>query len=168
MAIVQIVHGRGSNTIIDEKGLDWIKDEIETRLGFKIPPARAFGFSSNSDTLGWQQGDDGLQHFTLFIQNGRINNAPDCRLLDGLRAIARIHKGEFRVTPNQNLITSNIAKADRTQIGGLLRVHGLLELNRGSGLRLNAMACVAFRPVDSPWRRPSAISLTSSLRLRRF
>lgn len=129
---------------IDEKGLDWIKDEIEARLGFDLDAARAHDFTSNGDVLGWQRGEDGLQHFTLFIQNGRINNAPDCRLLDGLQAIARMHKGELRVTPNQNLIISNIAEAERPQIEGLLRVHGLLDLNRGSGLRLNAMACVAF------------------------
>ncbi|WP_425283405.1 NADPH-dependent assimilatory sulfite reductase hemoprotein subunit [Methyloceanibacter marginalis] len=129
---------------IDDKGLEWVKAEIETRLGFELGAARPYNFTSNSDSLGWQRGEDGLQHFTLFIQNGRITNAPDCRLLDGLRAIARMHKGEFRVTPNQNLIISNIAKADRDQIEGLLRAHGLSELNRGSGLRLNAMACVAF------------------------
>jgi sulfite reductase (NADPH) hemoprotein beta-component len=129
---------------IDDKGLDWVKAEIEARLGFELSAARPYNFTSNSDSLGWQRGEDGLQHFTLFIQNGRITNAPDCRLLDGLRAIARMHKGEFRVTPNQNLIISNIAKTDRTKIKGLLRAHGLLELNKGSGLRLNAMACVAF------------------------
>jgi len=129
---------------IDDKGLEWVKAEIETRLGFELGAARVYDFTSNGDTLGWQRGEDGLQHFTLFIQNGRITNAPDCRLLDGMRAIARMHKGEFRVTPNQNLIISNIAKADRDKIEGTLRAHGLLELNRGSGLRLNAMACVAF------------------------
>jgi sulfite reductase (NADPH) hemoprotein beta-component len=129
---------------IDDKGLDWVKAEIEARLGFELDAARPYGFTTNGDTLGWQRGEDGLQHFTLFIQNGRIRNMPDCRLLDGLRAIARMHKGELRVTPNQNLIISNIAEAERPQIEGLLRVHGLLDLNRGSGLRLNAMACVAL------------------------
>ena len=121
-----------------------MKAEIEARLGFKFGEARPYDFTSNGDVLGWQRGEDGLQHFTLFIQNGRIKNEPACCLLDGLRAVARIHKGEFRVTPNQNLIISNVADEDREQIEGALEAHGLSDLNRGSGLRLNAMACVAL------------------------
>ncbi|WP_045365404.1 MULTISPECIES: NADPH-dependent assimilatory sulfite reductase hemoprotein subunit [Methyloceanibacter] len=129
---------------IDDKGLEWVKAEIEVRLGFELAPAKAFDFASNGDTLGWQQGEDGLQHFTLFIENGRIRNGPERRLLDGIQAIAHMNAGEFRVTPNQNLMISNLTEQERSQIEGLLGVHGLSELNRGSGLRLNAMACVAL------------------------
>lgn len=129
---------------IDDKGLDWVKAEIEDRMGFEFGPARAYRFTSNGDVLGWQSGDDGRRHFTLFIQSGRITNTADCALLDGLRAVARIHKGEFRVTPNQNLIISNIAAEDRERIEDALETSGLSALNAGSGLRLNAMACVAL------------------------
>ena len=129
---------------IDDKGLNWVKEEVEKRLGFKLSPARKFQFTSNGDTFGWQQGEDGRQHLTLFIENGRIKNTPTCRLLDGLRTVARIHKGEFRLTPNQNLVISNITDEDRHQVEALLREYGLTDLNRGSGLRLNSMACVAL------------------------
>jgi sulfite reductase (NADPH) hemoprotein beta-component len=129
---------------IDDKGLDFIKAEIEGHLGFALQPARPYTFTSNGDPMGWTQGENGRWHHTLFIQNGRVSNFPDKPLLDGLRAIAQAHKGMFRVTPNQNLIIADVAAEDRPVIEALLKEYRLDGLNAGSGLRLNSMACVAF------------------------
>lgn len=130
---------------VDDKGLDWIATEIENRLGFALEPARPYSFISNGDPIGWTTGEDGREHCTLFIQNGRVSNFPHQALLDGLRAVARIHKGMFRVTPNQNLIIADIAPEDRPAIEKVLKEFKLDGLQAGSsGLRLNSMACVAL------------------------
>lgn len=129
---------------IDDKGIDFIKSEIEVRLGFALEAARPYRFISNGDAIGWQRGEDGREHFTLLIANGRVSNFDDIALLDGLRAIAEVHKGMFRVTPNQNLIIADIAPGDRPAIEALLKEYRLDSLNKGSGLRLNSMACVAL------------------------
>ncbi len=129
---------------IDDKGLDFIKAEIEGHLGFALEAARPYTFTSNGDPIGWTEGEDGRWHHTLFIQNGRVSNFPEKPLLDGLRAIAHVHKGMFRVTPNQNLIIADVAAKDRPAIDALLKEHRLDGLNAGSGLRLNSMACVAL------------------------
>jgi sulfite reductase (NADPH) hemoprotein beta-component len=136
-------HARFKYTI-DDRGIDWIKAEIERRLGYSLSEARPFKFTTNSDVLGWQTGEDGLHHLTLFIENGRLVNHGDIRMMDGIRAIARIHKGTFRLTPNQNLIVSGISTREKKEIEHLLREFGLDHLNRISGLRRNSMACVAF------------------------
>lgn len=129
---------------VDDKGLDWIAAEIENRLGFALEPARPYSFTSNGDPIGWTTGEDGREHCTLFIQNGRVSNFPHQALLDGLRAVARIHKGMFRVTPNQNLIIADIAPEDRPAVEKVLKEFKLDGLQAGSGLRLNSMACVAL------------------------
>lgn len=129
---------------VDDKGLDWIAAEIENRLGFAFEPARPYSFTSNGDPIGWTTGEDGREHCTLFIQNGRVSNFPHRALLDGLRAVARIHKGMFRVTPNQNLIIADVAPENRPEIERLLQEYKLDALQAGSGLRLNSMACVAL------------------------
>jgi sulfite reductase (NADPH) hemoprotein beta-component len=129
---------------VDDKGLDWIAAEIENRLGFALEPARPHSFTSNGDPIGWTTGEDGREHCTLFIQNGRVSNFPNRALLDGLRAVARIHKGMFRVTPNQNLIIADITPEDRPAIEKVLKEFKLDGLQAGSGLRLNSMACVAL------------------------
>jgi sulfite reductase (NADPH) hemoprotein beta-component len=125
---------------VDDKGLDWIKLAIEERAGGPLEPARPYSFTSNADRYGWVESTDGHLHYTLFIENGRLHRDT----LDGLAAIARVHKGKFRLTPNQNLIIADIAPADRAEIEGLLAEHGLDTLNDRSVLRLNSMACVAF------------------------
>ncbi|MGD9802798.1 MAG: NADPH-dependent assimilatory sulfite reductase hemoprotein subunit [Hyphomicrobiaceae bacterium] len=129
---------------IDDKGLDWITAEIERRLGFALAPARPYTFTSNGDPLGWIKGQDGREHCTLFIQNGRVINTPDHPMMDGLRAIAQVHKGTFRITPNQNLIISDIAPEDRPEVEALMKTYGLDEFESRSALRLNSMACVAL------------------------
>ena len=65
-------------------------------------------------------------------------------MLDGLRAIAAAGTCEFRITPNQNLVLSDIASDDRPGIEALLEQHGLDPVETRSGLRRNAMACVAL------------------------
>ncbi|KUM25034.1 sulfite reductase [Mesorhizobium loti] len=132
-------HARFKYTI-DDRGLDWIKAEIEARLGFSLAPARSYQFTTNGDPIGWTRGEDGKEHCTLFIENGRVIGT----VMDGLRALARIHKGTFRVTPNQNLIIADIAPKARPDIEGVMKEFGLDRLNQGSGLRLNSMACVAL------------------------
>lgn len=129
---------------VDDKGVDWIKAEIEQRAGFGLAPAREYEFTTNGDPLGWVTGEDGREHCTLFIENGRVRNAGERPVMDGLREIARVHKGTFRITPNQNLIISDVEPADRPEIESLLAEHGLDGSGRLSALRLNSMACVAF------------------------
>jgi len=136
-------HARFKYTI-DDKGLDWITAEIEQRLGFALASARPYTFTSNGDLLGWITGDDGREHCTLFIENGRVINTPDHPMMDGLRAIASTDKCTFRITPNQNLIISDITPDDRHVIEALIKEHGLDQFQSRSGLRLNSMACVAM------------------------
>lgn len=129
---------------IDDKGLAFIKSEIEDRLGAPFAPARPYRFTSNGDALGWRRGEDGREHLTLFVENGRVRNFEKVALLDGLRAIAQTDKAMFRVTPNQNLTIADVAPNDRADLEDLLRAYELDRLNEGSGLRLSSMACVAL------------------------
>lgn len=124
---------------IDDKGIDWIKLAIEDRAG-PLDPARPYDFTSNADTYGWIESDDGLHHYTLFIENGRLHRDT----LDKLAQIAHIHKGHFRLTPNQNLMISNVSTIDKPKINALLMETGLNAFNERSVLRLNSMACVAL------------------------
>jgi sulfite reductase (NADPH) hemoprotein beta-component len=129
---------------IDDKGLDWVKAEIERRMGGAFEPARPFVFESNGDRFGWRETDNGHFNYGLFIENGRVADLPERSIMSGLRAIAEVHKGRFRLTPNQNLIIAGVAPEDRPQIDALLAEHGLGTSNEASALRLNSIACVAL------------------------
>ena len=123
----------------DDKGLDWVKAEIERVMGASFEEARRFSFASNGDTFGWQETPDGRFHRTIFVENGRL----DTRLLDAFRDVARIHRGTFRMTPNQNVIIAGVWAEDRAAIEALLAEHWP-DGSEASTLRRNAIACVAL------------------------
>jgi sulfite reductase (NADPH) hemoprotein beta-component len=136
-------HARLKYTI-DDHGLDWFRDQVEARLGFRLGEARPLDFTHTGDRYGWQQSDDGLWHLGLFIENGRIADRGGTRQLAGLRAIAEIHRGEFRLTANQNVVVAGVAEADRAAIDRLVETHGLDSYRTASPLRLHSLACVGF------------------------
>ncbi|MFC7393978.1 assimilatory sulfite reductase (NADPH) hemoprotein subunit [Scopulibacillus cellulosilyticus] len=129
---------------IDARGLDWFKDELNDRLGWELEEARPYHFDHNGDRYGWARSSNGKWHLNLFIQNGRIKDFKDYPLMTGLREIAKVHTGEFRLTPNQNLIIANVDSEKKQEINELVKKYGLTEGKHYSALRRNSMACVAL------------------------
>jgi len=136
-------HARFKYTI-DDRGIDWFIGELAARLGWSLEPARPYHFDSNGDRYGWVKGSNGKWHFTLFIQNGRIKDEDGYPLMTGLREIAKIHNGDFRLTPNQNLIIGNVSTQKKKKIEELIKQYSLTDGLHYSALRRSSMACVAL------------------------
>jgi len=134
-------HARFKYTV-EDRGLDVVRAEVERRSGTKLAPARPFTFTSTGDRYGWSAGTDGRGHLTLFIENGRVVDRPGKLQMSALRGIAQTHDGDFRITPNQNIIVTNVPTDKQAEIERIARDAGLLA--PWSGLRRNAMACVAL------------------------
>jgi sulfite reductase (NADPH) hemoprotein beta-component len=130
-------HARLKYTI-ERRGLDAFVAELERRLGFRLGNALPFSFERSGDPIGWTEGDDGLLHCCVFIENGRVRG----RGLSGLSAIATQHDGVLVLTPNQNVIIAGVPPERKGAVQKLLEEHGLAE--PASALRRNAMACVAL------------------------
>lgn len=129
---------------IDRLGLGWFVEELHRRLGYELSEARPFGFETSQDQFGWSENQDGTSNYTLFVENGRVQDTDEHTMMTGLREIARVHEGDIRVTPNQNLIIARIPETQRAAITGLLDAHGILDLTDRSNVRRHSMACVAF------------------------
>jgi sulfite reductase (NADPH) hemoprotein beta-component len=129
---------------IADRGIDWFVAELERRLGATLAPVRPYAFTHNGDRYGWHAGHDGRWHLTLHIASGRIADVGEARQLTGLAAIAREHRGDFRLTPNQNVIIANVAADARERIDALVREHGLDTYRDAMPSRLLALACVAM------------------------
>ena len=136
-------HARLKYTV-EDRGLGWFRDEVEKRLGYRLQTPRRFEFTHSGDRYGWVQLENGHAHYTLFLQSGRVKDTADYKLKTGLREIAKVHRGDFRLTPNQNLIIGNVGPEERPRIEQLLREYKLDTSNHASGLKLNAMSCVAL------------------------
>jgi len=136
-------HARLKYTI-EDRGVDWFKNELESRLGWKLGETRPFEFTSSGDRYGWTKGTDGHWHYTLFVQNGRLRDTEEQPAKTGLREIAKIHNGDFRLTANQNLIIGGVTEEQKPRIEALLAQYKLDIPEHITGLRLNSMACVAL------------------------
>jgi len=129
---------------IEDRGIAWFVDEITRRQGFALEPARPFEFTATGDRFGWTEGHDGRFHLTLRIEAGRIADNELGPRLTGLREIAKVHRGDFRLTPNQNLTIANVAPAERTFIDALVVRYGLNRHERATPVARDALACVAL------------------------
>ena len=136
-------HARLKYTI-DDRGVDWFRSEVERRSGVIFAKAEKFSFVANGDSYGWQTDDEGAWYYGLFVENGRVGDFGDRRVLSGLRVLAERYDIEYRLTPNQNLIISKVAEKDKAAIESLLVEYGIENSVHASLLRLNSMACVAF------------------------
>lgn len=150
--LVQRDHGDRKNRkharlkyTVDDMGIEVFKGKVEEILpeGLRFAEPRPFKFVSNIDTFGWQKDEKGLNHFTFFIENGRIEDTAEFPMRTGLRELAKLNKGEFRLTGNQHVILSNIEDSDLPEIKALLAKYKL-DNTAFSGLRLSSSACVAF------------------------
>jgi sulfite reductase (NADPH) hemoprotein beta-component len=138
---------------IEDRGIAWFKAEVERRSGVQFAPATPSVFSHSGDQFGWGTGENSLLHVGLRIVAGRIDDQADARLQSGLRAIAArlielsgdaLPTPQFRLTPNQNLLLSNIQPAWQGELKALLQQHGLDTYERAGPVLLHAMACVAL------------------------
>ena len=125
------------------KGFTEFVEEVEKRMGAKFDAIRPYEFTSRGDRIGWVQGEEGKWHLTLFIENGRLLDYPNRPLKTGIRKIAEIHKGDFRLTANQNLIVAYVDEQDKDEIERIAREHGLIN-DKVTPQRENSMSCVAF------------------------
>ena len=136
-------HARMKYTV-DDYGPDWILAKLNEYLGYELGPVRDFKFEDNGDRYGWVEGVNGKFNLTLFIQGGRVLDTPSYPMRTGLREIAKIHDGDFRLTANQNLMIANVSAEKRPEIEKFLEQYGIKDSHLKSALRLNSLACVAL------------------------
>jgi sulfite reductase (NADPH) hemoprotein beta-component len=136
-------HSRFKYTV-DDHGPEWILAKLNEYLGYELGPVRPYELKDNGDRFGWVEDENGNFHYTLFVEGGRVLDTPAYPMRTGLREIAKIHDGDFRLTANQNLIIANISAKKRSEVEALLEKYGMHHSHERSALRLASIACVAL------------------------
>ncbi len=136
-------HARLKYTIND-RGVAWFKAELHERLGWELEEKRPYQFEFAGDRYGWIQGTNDKWNLTLFIQNGRIRDYKGYLLMTGLREIAKIHDGDFRLTGNQNVMVGNVSDENKPRVEAIVKEYNLTDGKHTSALRRNSIACVAL------------------------
>ena len=130
---------------IEREGLDFVKAELNKRLGYDLEPAKPYVFTTNGDSFGWVKGANGKWFNTLYIEGGRVKDNEQFQLRKGLRAIAEmLEGGDFRITGNQNVVIGNVAEELKPKVEALLEQYGLAAHQEVTPLHQHAIACVAL------------------------
>jgi sulfite reductase (NADPH) hemoprotein beta-component len=128
--------------VLEERGADWAREEVNRRAGITLEPVRAYEFTTTGDLYGWHRAVDSKLFLTLFVETGRIKDVPGHAQKTALRQVAeQFPHVEFRLSANQNVILANIPEADRAGITALLASHGVKVDRQASVLHAASMAC---------------------------
>jgi sulfite reductase (NADPH) hemoprotein beta-component len=127
--------------VVAERGVDFMREEVNKRAGIELEPARPYHFTTMSDLYGWHKAVDGSWFLGLFVETGRVKGAQKTALRQVAEEFPNI---EFRLSANQNVILANVAEADKAAIHTLLTSHGVKTENQASVLHAASMACPAL------------------------
>jgi sulfite reductase (NADPH) hemoprotein beta-component len=130
--------------VVEERGDEWTRQEVERRAGIKLAPAKPFHFTKQGDLLGWHRQLDGKNFLGLFVEMGRIQDTPQLQMKTALRRVVEKFRTEVRLTPSQNLLLVNVPDSDIEGINKMLSEHGVRVEDQGSALRLASIACPAL------------------------
>ncbi len=136
-------HARLKYTIAD-RGLDWFRDEVQSRVSFKLRPPEPLSWKPVDDHLGWHEQGDGRLYVGVFIENGRIADVDGVRSRTGLRKIVDELRPQVRLTAQQNVILAGINPADRSRVEELTAEHGIAAVESIPLAIRNSMACPAI------------------------
>lgn len=139
-------HARLKYTI-DDMGVEVFKEKVEEIFGKKFGPEKPFEIKSNCDYFGWVKDETGMNHFTAFVENGRIVDTPDKPQKTGFRTVAEYLKktgsGDFRLTGNQHILICNITDEHLDRVKEIMHKYGIDNTDL-SGIRQTSTSCVGL------------------------
>jgi sulfite reductase (ferredoxin) len=130
--------------LINERGVDWFRDEVCKRLDVPVEPAKEVAWDTVSDLLGWHEQGDGKLLCGIWIEEGRIKDTEGRRWRSAFREIAQKFGVPVRLTTNCNIIFHDIEPSLKAQIDGILTQHGIPRAEDLTETRRLAQACVAL------------------------
>ncbi len=132
--------------LIDERGIDWFKNEVISRIGdnAQISEPKPLHWTTVEDMLGWHQQGNGKLLRGLWIPEGRIKDTEHERYRSAIRAIAEDFNFPIRTTPNCNLLFHNIDPSQQEAVDAILYNHNIPPIQSLTRARQIAMACVSL------------------------
>jgi sulfite reductase (ferredoxin) len=126
--------------LIADRGIDWFRAEVASRLTFALEPSHPLHWRTADDHLGWHEQEDGSHCYGLFVENGRIHD----RLRSALREVVETLRPELRLTPQQNILFTNLTEAGRSVFTAILDRWGVARSESLPSAIRHSMACPAY------------------------
>ena len=129
---------------IDRLGSNYFKSELIRTHNIHFEEAKQYQFTTLGDEFGWIQSNDGLWHYTLFVEGGKLIDRAGYLTKTAVREIAKIHTGSFILTGNQNVVIAQVTEKLKPKIVNILKKFKVADPKSQSQLRRNSIACAAL------------------------
>jgi sulfite reductase (ferredoxin) len=129
--------------VIDDMGLPWMRETLAQYYGGVFADAVPMDLKV-PDILGWHPQGDGKYWLGVPVAAGRIVDGGSVRLRSALREVARRFAPGVVMTPQQDVLLTDIAPEDRGAIDALLAEHGVVPADKMSPMAQFALSCPAL------------------------
>ncbi len=127
--------------LLHENGIKWFKKIlVEKYFQKKIKPLRKEPENKLIDYLGWQRQDNNFWFVGLPLLSGRLQGEKKSTL----RALVEKYNLNLRITPNQDVLITDIPNKEKQKIQNLLDKIGYSRLDDINEIQRHALACPAL------------------------
>ncbi len=156
-AVIRLQRDHGDRTnrrrarlkyVVDDMGLDWVRETLAGYYGGAFKDARPMRLEV-PDLLGWHEQGDGKLWLGVPVAAGRIidggpSQPPGARLRTALRLIGERFSPGYVMTPQQDVLLTDVAPEDRSAIDALLAEYGVVPAEALSPMAQYALSCPAL------------------------
>jgi sulfite reductase (ferredoxin) len=130
--------------LLDRQGIGWFRDTLAQYWGRPLAPPPPLPRLELPEILGWHAQGDGRFWYGVPVPAGRIQDTEEVRLRSALRAIVAEFGADPVMTPQQDVLLSNLPEGAREPVEALLRAHGVRLAHDLTPLARFALACPAL------------------------
>lgn len=130
--------------VVDDRGLDWARTTLAGYFGQDLALPRDMPSMRVPDLLGWHEQGDGRWWLGVPVPSGRIQDTGTAKLRTALREAVRRYGVDPVMTPQQDILLTNVKPATRRYLTALLRKHGVALAEDLTPLSRWALACPAL------------------------
>ena len=135
--------------LVDDRGLAFVRAETERHYGGPLEAPRPMPALGMPELLGWhaqerEQEDDGRFWLGVPVPAGRILDTEAVQLRTALRTVVERFGADPVLTPQQDLLLTNLAATDRAAVEGVLRAHNVKLSDDYTAFGRWALSCPAL------------------------
>jgi sulfite reductase (ferredoxin) len=130
--------------VVHDWGVERFREVLSEYLGHPCELPRSVEIGDADLHLGWHPQGDGKWFYGLSVETGRVKDEGTLRLRSGLRALVERFEPELRLTPNQDVLLSNLGGKDLPVLERILDEFGIPRPETLSNVRKYSLACPAI------------------------
>ncbi|MGI4975798.1 MAG: NADPH-dependent assimilatory sulfite reductase hemoprotein subunit [Janthinobacterium lividum] len=153
-AVIRLQRDHGDRTnrrrarlkyVVEDRGPEWVARTLAEYYGAEMEPVRAVAPLRVPELLGWHEQGDGLWWLGVPVPSGRIaDHEGGASIRTALREAVERFGCDPVMTPQQDVLLTNLQGEDRDALDALLRGHGVVPAEAMSSFARFALACPAL------------------------